>query len=89
VIEKNPIRAPKLNTRNPTRPVATHDDQWDLLRHTDAVDPQSLFGCFLRLLDASGSRVTGLCHIQASDLDFNAASGAPSGRVKKCGFRKV
>jgi site-specific recombinase XerD len=49
----------------------------------DRVDRQRLFGCLLRLLDDLGWRVTGLCHLRASDLDFTPGFGRPYGVVRK------
>lgn len=83
LISKNPIRVPQLKMRKPKRPVMNEDHHRDVLRHADAVDCQGLFGCFLRLLDLLGWRVTGLCYVRASDLLLTPGIGVPYGAVRK------
>ena len=82
-IPENPITIPKLTTDVPKRPVVTHDDHRALLQVADEVDPERRLGCLLRLLDDLGWRVTGTCHIRASDLDLSVHETAPYGSIRK------
>lgn len=79
-----PIKRPRnLATPLPKRPLATDDDVDELLRVAEAVDPQRLFGYFLRLLAGLGWRVTAVCAIRASDVDLRGRQFAPFGRIRK------
>lgn len=83
LLAARPVTVPRLKTRKPHRPVATHDDLGPLLRVADLVDRQRLFGCFLRLLHGLGWRVTGVCHIRGSDIDLTRTRYNPHGRIRK------
>jgi hypothetical protein len=84
LIDENPIGLPQgLKTPEPRRPVATHDDVRDLRRVADKVDSQGLYGCFVRLHDAFGWRVTAICNIKASDVSLTPADGMPYGSIRK------
>lgn len=83
LLDRKPVHVPRLKTRNPRRPVASHDDYRPLLRYADPVDPQRLFGCFLRLLNNLGWRVSAICYIRADDLDLTPTRYAPFGRIRK------
>jgi site-specific recombinase XerD len=78
-----PVTIPRLKTRKPRRPVATHDDLRPLCKVADSIDPQRLFGCFLRLLHNLGWRVTGVCYIRGSDVDLTRTRYNPHGRIRK------
>jgi hypothetical protein len=49
----------------------------------DAADPQLLVGPFLDLIEGLGWRVSAVCQLQASDLDFTVSDAAPFGLIQK------
>lgn len=65
------------------RPVMGHREYRVLRRIADAIDRQALFGCFIRLQDDLGWRVSALCALSAFDVDLRPTLGAPYGRVRK------
>lgn len=83
VLEQKPVHVPRLRTKNPYRPVASHDDLRPLLRVADLVDPQELFGCFVRLHNNLGWRVSGTCYIRGCDIDLRRTRFNPYGRIRK------
>lgn len=78
-----PIRLPVLKTPEPKRPIATYEDVRDLRRVADQVDPRGFFGCYVRLHDALGWRVTAVCSIKASEVSLQPHDGMPYGYVRK------
>lgn len=84
LIAKNPISLPRgLSTQMPSRPVAAHEDIRDLRRVADSIDRQGLFGCFVRIHDGLGWRVTAICNIRACELHLEAIDGMPYGYILK------
>lgn len=78
-----PIRLPVLKTPEPRRPIATYEDVRDLRRVANQVDPRGYFGCYIRLHDALGWRVTAVCSIKASEVCLQPHDGMPYGYVRK------
>jgi integrase len=70
-------------TANPRRALATYDRWLAVRAHTDDVDRQGLFGCFLDLVEQLGWRVSALCAIHADDLDLVGEGDHPYGRILK------
>lgn len=83
LLDRKPVKLPRLRTRNPKRPMATRDDHQALRRNADTVCVQRLFRGFLALLDGLGWRVSAICGICGSDIDFTPAPWHPHGRIRK------
>ena len=67
----------------PRRPVATYDRFLAVLEHADAIDPQTLFGGFMMLVEGLGWRVSAICALRARDVDLATSATAPRGRIFK------
>lgn len=87
LLDEVPISVPGgLTSQEPWRPVANRDDLGAVRRIADRdpkVDPQGLFGGFLRLHDGIGWRVTALCNVKASEVSLAPSDGMPYGFIRK------
>lgn len=80
----NPVAGytlPKVTNRR--RPIASEDRFEALMKKADKVNPR--FPYLLSLVNAMGWRVSALCSLRASDLDFRKTNAAPHGLLFKRG----
>lgn len=85
LLVSNPIVGYQIpKTKNPLRPVATFDRFVRVYRQTDKVDAQKLFRSFFALIgNELDWRVSAVCAIRISEIDFNSYPDAPAGRLYK------